>query len=97
MHRKYWPPGGAVVQYILPPLWALSCTANIGHQVALWSTTLYRTLWGSPTSPLFPPQNSQGQVVPMGYNALLATRGRCGAMCPIGHEGALCCNIYCHH
>ena len=70
---------------------ALRCTANIGHQVALWSSTLYRPLWGSPPSPLVPPHlpTGQGGVEPMGFNALLSTMGRCGALCPIGHYGAL--------
>ena len=30
----------------------------------------------------------------MERNALLAIRGRCGAVCPIGHKGALRCNMY---
>ena len=32
--------------------------------------------------------------MPMERNALLAIRGRCGAVCPIGHKGALRCNMY---
>ena len=45
--------------------------------------------YGAAPHPLsFPhisPQNNQGRVVPMGYNALLTTRGRCAALCPMGH------------
>ena len=94
---SYWPLWGAVMHCVLLATrgrrGALQILATRWRYGAQRSIGPYEALWGSPTSPLFPPQNNQGKVEPMGYNALLSTRGRCAALCPMGHYGALWCTV----
>ena len=64
---SYWPLGGAAVLCVLLAARgrcdALQILATRWRSGSQRSIGPYGALWGSPTSPLFPPQNSQGQVV----------------------------------